>query len=162
MSGRILCGLVLVGIALGVTIGCAGPTSDRPATYPVTGIVTLDGSPVAGAAVTFVPSVGGKSAAGVTDASGKYALTTFEGGDGAVPGDYSVKIVKYEGGEVGGEETGEGDAGMMSADYEAGVESGEDEAAKNLLPEKYSDAKTSGLKATVTEGENSFDFPLES
>jgi hypothetical protein len=34
-------------------------------------------------------------------------------------------------------------------------------APKNLLPEKYADQKTSGLTATVKEGDNSFDFPLE-
>ena len=163
MNGRTLCGLVLAGVALALTIGCTEPGVERPETFAVTGIVTLDGNPVEGATVTFVPAAGDRSAAGMTDASGKYALTTFEGGDGAGPGEYGVKIEKYAGGSAG-EETGEGDEGMMSADYEAGLrsEGGEGGEPKSLLPEKYSDPSSSGLKATVTEGENSFDFPLES
>src|SRR5689334_9866332 len=43
--------LVTVGIVLA---GCSN--SSRPPTYPVTGTVTMQGKPVAGAAVTFVPT----------------------------------------------------------------------------------------------------------
>jgi hypothetical protein len=154
--------LVFVVIALGLVIGCdSGP--DRPATFSVTGTVTLDGDPVEGAAVNFIPTSGGKSAAGVTDASGKYSLTTFASGDGAVPGEYNVTIAKYEGADDAAEETGEGDAGMMSAEYDSGVGAEEgDDVSKSLLPEKYNDPNSSGLKATVTDKENSIDFPLES
>jgi hypothetical protein len=163
MNARTLCGLVLVGIALGMTIGCGPPVVVRPATFQVTGTVTLDGSPVEGAAVSFVPAPGGTAAAGTTDASGKYTLTTFEGGDGALPGEYSVKIAKYEGGPVATGTASEGDEGMMTAEYDAQAQGQEtdDAGPKNLLPEKYNDESTSELKATVTEGTNSFDFVLE-
>src|SRR5262245_51088003 len=84
--------LVAVGIAL---TGCSN--SSRPATYPVTGTVTLQGKPVAGAAVTFVPTGDeGEAASAITDSEGKYALTTWQAGDGARPGEYRVKVSKQE------------------------------------------------------------------
>jgi hypothetical protein len=141
-------------------LGCAQEGVDRPATYPVTGTVTHNGEPVAGATVTFVSGAGGRSAAGVTDASGKYSLTTFKSGDGAALGQYGVKIVKYEGG------TGDAPGGAGEPLEPGGVEpvEGAEEAEqelKNLLPEKYAEPSTSGLNATVAEGDNVFDFPLE-
>lgn len=146
-----------IGLLLGITwiVGCAQqPAADRPTTYSVTGTVTFQGNPVEGATVAFSPTQGKQGAFATTDASGKYSLTTFVGGDGALPGEYKVKISQYEkeapsGGEgeeyVPPEETGEG----------------EDSGPKNLLPEKYADANSSGLTATVTEGENTIDFALE-
>src|SRR5687768_4028659 len=83
--------LVTVGIVL---TGCS--SSSRPPTYPVTGIVTLQGKPVAGAAITFVPTGDGEAASAITDSEGKYALTTWEAGDGARPGEYRVKVSKQE------------------------------------------------------------------
>ncbi len=155
--------LLLICIAL--SLGCPQRGPDRPATYPVTGTVTHNGEPVGGAAVTFVAVGGGQSAAGVTDASGKYSLTTFQSGDGAVPGQYGVKIVKFEseaaeaGGGAGAEPL---EPGGLPAGPAAGMGVGEGGSEpKNLLPEKYADPSTSGLNATVAERDNVFDFPLE-
>ena len=83
--------LVTVGIVL---TGCS--SSSRPPTYPVTGTVTWQGKPLAGAAITFVPTGEGEAASAITDAEGKYALTTWEAGDGARPGEYRVKVSKQE------------------------------------------------------------------
>ena len=63
----------------------------------MTGTVTLQGKPVAGAAITFVPTgEEGEAASAITDSEGKYALTTWEAGDGARPGEYRVKVSKQE------------------------------------------------------------------
>lgn len=81
-------------------LGCGG--SGNPVA-PVQGVVTLDGKPVAEMVVTFTPvpgkteSVGdvnepGKSATGSTDASGKFNLSTYERGDGALVGEHKVSI----------------------------------------------------------------------
>jgi hypothetical protein len=60
----------------------------------VTGKVTLDDQPVEGASVIFQgESGGGHPAAGQTDSEGVFYLGTFEGGDGAFPGEYKVLIV---------------------------------------------------------------------
>ena len=155
--------LLAMGIALG--LGCPQQGAKGPATYAVTGTVTQGGQPVEGATVTFVPAGSGKSASGITDASGKYTLSTSKAGDGAVPGEYGVKIVKYEGQPqqaAGSGSEGETDESGYPASYDGAAPEGEDEGAPaNLLPEKYADPSTSDLKATVQEGDNTFDFPLE-
>jgi len=155
------CALVMVGMVL--SLGCPQQGSDQPATYVATGTVTQGGSPLEGATVTFVPTASGNSATGITDASGKFTLTTFASGDGAVPGQYGVKIVKYEGGGTDAAAGAGGAApGEMPADYGGAVEEESSEPA-NLLPEKYADPNTSGLTASVTDdpSQNVFDFPLE-
>lgn len=158
-------GLVLVMVATALACGCAPSGPDHPATYAVTGKVTLDGNPVEGAVVAFVPSAGGNSATGITDASGAYQLSSFGSNDGAVPGEYKVKVTKFQGagGEVApGAVTGPvDDGGQHPENY---VESAEDAApAENELPASYADATTSGLSATVTENasQNVFDFELK-
>jgi len=164
MNTKTLGSLLVVALLASVlAIGCGQQGADRPKTVPVTGTVTHNGEPVEGATVAFQPVGGSKGAVGVTDASGKYALTTFESDDGAVPGEYKVKVFKYK---VEGSEGGVADTD--SADYVPpgmGEEGGQDDesgAPENLLPAQYADPTTSGLTATVSEGgDNNFDFPLE-
>jgi len=156
--------LAVVLLASMLALGCPGQQGgDRPSTSPVSGTVTYDGQPVDGATVAFQSADGSRSAVGVTDAGGKYTLTTFESGDGAVPGEYQVKIFKYE---VEATEGPGGEIDMDSPEYVppeiAGEGATEDSGEpENLLPEKYNDPTTSGLTATVSEGENTLDFPLE-
>jgi len=70
-----------------VVAGCG----NRPS--KVTGTVTLDGTPVEGATVTFIPVDGkARSASGSTSADGTFELTTFKDKDGALPGDYKVTV----------------------------------------------------------------------
>lgn len=143
---------VAILVSLALLTGCA-PTTERPDTTGVTGTVTLNGEAVEGAVVTFVPTGDGQSAVGKTDASGKYALTTFGGGDGAVTGEYAVKISKYAAPEAaagGGEEEGE---------YEEDADDTGEQVS--LLPEIYADEGTSNLTASVSEGSTTFDFALE-
>ncbi len=146
-----------------LALGCQ-KGSDRPTTYSVTGTVTQAGAPLEGASVVFVATGDGQAASGTTDASGKYSLSTFGGDDGAVAGQYGVKIIKMEGGAApvggGGEDSQESDA------YEAAMQGAPPEAdgteePKNLLPEKYADVSTSGFSETVAESDNVFDFELE-
>ena len=153
-----LLAVVLLASVLG--LGCGGQQgADRPKTVPVSGTVTHNGEAVDGATVAFQSAGGSRGAVGVTDAGGKYTLTTFESGDGAVPGEYQVKIFKYK------VEISEAVADTDSEDYVPPAEGeGEEEAAEpeNLLPPIYADPTTSGLTATVSEsGDNTFDFPLE-
>ncbi|MEX2174225.1 MAG: carboxypeptidase-like regulatory domain-containing protein [Pirellulaceae bacterium] len=155
------CGVLVM--ALGLVLGCGEGTG--VSTVAVTGTVTHKGAPLAGAVVSFVP-VGGvteekRSAVGVTDAAGKYSLTTQAKDDGAVPGEYQVSITRYEGPPPvagGGEEAGPD--GEMPASY--GGEAPETPPAQNLLPAKYASPDTSGLTATVAGGEPApHDFDLE-
>lgn len=53
--------------------GCNNNPANYPDTAPVTGTVTVDGQPLAGASLTFVPA-SGRPSSGTTDSSGKYWL----------------------------------------------------------------------------------------
>ncbi|OYV82733.1 MAG: hypothetical protein B7Z73_16840 [Planctomycetia bacterium 21-64-5] len=119
----------------------------------MTGVVTYNGVPVAGAAVVFSPPSGGKPASGITDEQGHYILSTFKDKDGAVPGDYQVSVAKSQtdGPTMTDEER------YKYIEEHGGANPPEPES-KNLLPEKYLSPATSDLKATVKPGNN--DIPL--
>lgn len=75
--------------------GCAGGEGDGPKKYPVRGVVLVNGQPAERMAVTFHnadPQAPGNAArpVGVSDAEGRFALSTDADKDGAVEGDYEV------------------------------------------------------------------------
>lgn len=87
-----------LALLLVVLVGCAGESYK---VAPVSGRVTLNGSPLAKASVTFSP-VGdennqepGPGSAAITDAEGRYTLEliTAKPGRGAVVGKHKVRIV---------------------------------------------------------------------
>lgn len=75
--------------------GCGG---DSFSVVPVSGMVTLDGQPLADARVAFEPiaAVGellaGPGSHGKTDAAGRYRLETLDGRPGAIVGRHRVTI----------------------------------------------------------------------
>lgn len=162
---------VAVAIALtAASFGCGQSADpDRPETFPITGTVMYNGAPIEGASVSFVPmgeGTGGegKGAAGFTNASGQYTLTTFKAGDGAVPGQYRVKITKLTQppAPAAAPATPSGSGVEVEAGYEPGAEDAPEAAPTNLLPAKYADPNTSGLMVEVKAGENPpQDFTLE-
>jgi hypothetical protein len=81
-------------------VGATGCGGDGPAVEKVAGVVRLDGKPVEGATVSFVPGSGGLFASGLTAADGSFTLNTAapgaRPGSGAAVGDYRVTIVKME------------------------------------------------------------------
>jgi hypothetical protein len=82
--------LALVAVLLA---GCAKST--RKPVFPARGQVFIDGKPVAGATVFFVPveiDPDGIAPFGVTDATGAFTLTTYLTFDGAPAGEYVVTI----------------------------------------------------------------------
>lgn len=116
--------------------GCGGNAD----VSDVTGLVTLDGQPLANARIAFVSKDGGNTILGRTDDQGRYKL--FYTGDvkGAPQGEYSVRITTAE----------EGDP-----DAEPPIP-----ASPEKLPPKYH-ADTE-LTATVTAGKQEIDFELKS
>ena len=142
-------GVILVLASCLYLTGCEAVPEHQKGTIPATGIVTFSGSPVAGATVTFLALKQGRSASAITDAQGRYALTTFRRGDGALPGDYNVIVMKFD--AVTGDTTGK--------KY---VPAQEVPEPKNQLPARYAQPGKSGLKATVTADAkaNVFDFSL--
>ncbi len=153
--------LLALGIwALALGPGCGGGGSAN--TVPVTGTVTYNNQPVEGAVVSFIPVREGQSAIGKTNASGRYTMRTAQS-DGVVPGQYRVKIEKFEGGE-----RATGPSGPTVEEYPADYAETEAQAGaaptpapKHLLPAKYADPTTSGFTVTVSSGQqNTFDFAL--
>src|SRR5207245_8454223 len=68
------------------------------------GVVTLDGKPLEGARVTFLPeSAGAFVASGKTDYEGNFLLSTPGLGLGALPGEYKVVLSHIPAGEDDGE-----------------------------------------------------------
>jgi hypothetical protein len=127
--------------------GC-GERNDVPH-YPVSGIVTLDGKPLAGAGVMFLPrgETRGNACVALTDGEGKYSLKPERGGGtGAPEGEFAVTISKMKDPPPG---TGSGPAA---------AETGFDET----LSPKYWDSAQTILSAHVPQGGATIDFPLKS
>ena len=135
----------LIAMPLLLLLGCGSGNKTKAKTVDVSGRVTLNGQPLAGALVSF--STSDFSAAAETDDDGKYTLP-----QGAAVGENHVTISKIK-----------GDAGF-STDPEDGMDAGQLEAAQDpnitgkksldgeQLPAKYSDPEKSILKYIVTEG----------
>jgi len=126
----------------------------------VTGQITENGKPVADVDVAFRPDntvSGQKPANGKTDSQGRYTLTTFSFGDGAMAGSYRVTLSKFD--------IAAGDsADIDSDDYVPPDASRSVKPPKNQLPKNLSDPETSGLTATIDPAaeENVFDFSIGS
>lgn len=147
--------LWLLVAALVVTTGCS-----KSSLIPVTGTVTLDGKPLDGAAISFVPAIapdsdtapaGQTPATGQTDASGKFTLGSVAG-VGAVQGTYKVGVSKAAAGAkvTGGDAPKGAPPGTMLS---GGPGTGKPPAmAKNLVPDKYVNPDTSGITVEVKPG----------
>jgi hypothetical protein len=71
--------------------GCSGPSG--PATVPVNGTLTIDGTPANNVTITLVPSDPGLEAAAGQVNNGTFQLYTgVQGVPGAVPGKYKVVL----------------------------------------------------------------------
>jgi hypothetical protein len=107
---------------------------------PVTGTLKFaDGSVPNGfeRTITFQPVPGGpgtKGASSLIADDGTFSLRTLRPGDGALPGDYAVTVHAVD-----------------------AVRDG-----KSIVAQKFTNAKITPLKATVTpDGENHFDFVVD-
>ncbi len=109
----------------------------------VTGTVTLDGSPLAEAFVSFTPDDGGRPVSITTNDSGEFA---FDDGTppGLLAGVYKVTVSKTE---RLGLPPGIEEGGPIPADFDPA-------SAKEhwVTPRKYAKTSTSGLTANVERG----------
>ena len=126
--------VVLAGIACTLAAGCSD--NGRAPVYPVRGQVLLNGKPLSEAIVTFHLQDASTTEAlpsAHTDAEGRFALTSYEPGDGAPAGAYAISLVCFR-----------------AQPIRKGVES----SALNVVPSRYANAATSKLTATVVSGNN--------
>jgi hypothetical protein len=126
--------LLVICAFFSVLAGCGPKGRPTVPTALVSGVVKMDGQPLAGAQVNFLNT----DYAGVadTDASGRFEMT-------AQPGSNKVFIVKYQGA------SGSFDATMIGGGDMAGS------GPKQLLPPKFSDPGKSELTFTVSDEGNS-------
>ena len=114
----------------------AGCGQKGPLLVPVSGLVTLDGEPLASAVVAFEHTGGLNMATGVTKDDGRFELAIHKMGKGATPGPHRVQISRSES-DTPGKTTW-------------------------ISPKKYAAFETSGLSVDVTPKHNTFTFELSS
>lgn len=121
-----------------ILTGCQG-NPDHQTTIPVTGVVTYKNAPVTSGTITFHPvAAEGNPAVSLIDDQGKFQLTTYSKGDGAVAGFHNVTIVVSP--RLDGTNTGEAD----------------------VIPPAYNRAETTPLSLEVLpQGNNHFEIVLK-
>ena len=132
-------GAVLLLVAL--VAGCSQGEPTRRDVFPVTGQVTYQGRPAAGAWVVFHPKAADANypqPKAQVDAQGNFVLSTYAPQDGAPAGDYAVTV-----------------------ELRKLVASGADvEAGPNLLPPQYATPQTTSIAAKVVEGVNTIPIKI--
>lgn len=91
--------LVCVGVVVACLVGCGG-ANDGFAYQPVSGVITVDGKPVAGLTISFAPQgaslESGRPSVATTDEEGRYVAKTLDGVSGAAVGDHLVSITSEQ------------------------------------------------------------------
>jgi hypothetical protein len=134
--------LFLLLAALGVLGGCG---NKRLPVAPAQGQVFYQGKPLAFGSVMFQPSVG-PPARGVIQSDGSFQLSTYGTNDGAVVGPHKVRIACFE--------TQRPSNGAPAA------RQGEVGVGRSLIPQKYSNFDTGGLRVEVKAANEPFVFKL--
>jgi hypothetical protein len=118
-----------------LSAGCGKADTNCLPVFPVKGQVQFEGRATPGALVVLHPArVDSQTPRprGKVDKDGAFALSTYSANDGAPTGDYTVTV-----------------------EWQGLVGSGEDvRLGPSLLPPKYSNPRTSDLRARVVEGSN--------
>lgn len=103
-------------------MGIAGCGDDRPTRVPVSGTVMIDDQPLTYGFIRVIPEKG-RLATAKLDSQGRFALMTYEQGDGVVLGTHSVEVI--------------------------GEEALSETRSKWHAPKKYGRKHSSGLTATI-------------
>lgn len=129
-----------------MTLGGCSDGSSPPATTPVSGTVSYKGQPLGKGTVTFQPADKGEGvqrpALGEIGADGRYQLSTFTQGDGALPGNYHVLVTSFV-------------SDPTAEEYAEGAK------RESAIPEKYSNALTSGMTKEVPSGSSGINYDIE-
>ena len=91
--------LLLTAFMIGILVGCGGAPDDGPPRVDVSGVITLDGQPIAKAGIFFQPKDGGPGV-GCAIQDG---LFSTDSGKGAVAGPQVVNVTFPDWGEEGTE-----------------------------------------------------------
>lgn len=137
-----------VAIILPVAWGCG---RGGPPMYPVSGAITVGGSPAPNVQVTFMPADASLPvASGNADASGRYTLSSGANNrQGAAAGSYKVVLRQLEGGS--------------EADVAARYTSGQGKApvVKSSFPKEYQSVETTPKQVEVKAADtNTIDIAI--
>lgn len=128
-------GLLSAAMAAVVFVGCGEAKPARTPVFPIKGTITFKGQPMPGALVALhpkTPVAGTPSPRANVTKDGAFEVSTYDGGDGAPAGDYTLTVLWYK-----------------------QVKNGSDIiAGPNVIPQKYAKAETSDLNISVKEGVN--------
>lgn len=144
---RMMCAIAVAAL---LVPGCS---TKPPPIVPVSGVVRINGVPLAGAEVTFLPTTkgldGNYAATAVTDEQGRYELKT-NGQTGACATECVVVVA--EGPMPDEARSQKREAQEIAARYLAGLKN-------RPIPAQYGTAAQSPLRVTVKAGQT--DYPLE-
>lgn len=135
----IVAGLMLLGV-----VGCSG-APEKPKVYAVTGKVTVQGAPLEGALISFVPVGAGDGASATLASGGSYTLMALDGRPGCPPGKYKVVLRPS--------------AEAMQAAMK-GMTGPGGPKVDSKVPPTYSDAATSPKEVEVKEQANVIDIAI--
>jgi hypothetical protein len=128
-------GFLLIGVAL--LQGCSGETSSIPKTVEVSGLVTLNGTPLTEGSINFSSGTTGDSAIASINQDGRFLF-----GNGVLPGTYRVTITP--------------------SNSKVPPAPGVAPPKLNLsIPAKYGDPASTDLKAEVSSQSTDFTFDLK-
>jgi hypothetical protein len=135
-----------LGFCLLAGCGSAG----GPALTPVTGTVTLDDKPLAGALVRFMPqgNTKGNGGSARTDAAGKYEIVAHAMSErkGLLPGDYKVMVTRLVTPE-----------GVLLLTKVTPI----DKPSQETVPEPYCKPQLTPLEVTIGAEAVTYDVPLK-
>jgi hypothetical protein len=138
----------LYGATLLIALGC-GSGERKEGLAPVTGRITYDGQLVPAGQIYFYPVDGKRSSSGTIDADGKYALTSYKSGDGALIGKHRVVIDATQ--PVGP---------LPNPDSPEAFKAAPLKPPERILPAQYYNQATTPLEAEVEDEENVIDFNI--
>ena len=129
--------------------GCEGDSSEP--LVPASGVVTLDGQPIEGVAITLVPKEGtsmGRICYGTTDGEGRFELRGSPERAGAIVGEHWAQFVK------------------MTQEDGSPIPEGatpEEVIPFNQLPEAYAESSTTPISVVIPpDGTSDMQFELTS
>lgn len=116
-------------------------SAQRPKTHKAKGTLMMDGQPLEGATIVMHAQAHDLSSQGVSDANGKFTLSTFKPNDGAVAGAHKVAVTKRTYEEV-------------KTKFNSAEENSVAKVPKELLPKRYSSPVTSDIEVSIKEDGN--------
>jgi hypothetical protein len=149
-----------IALLAALVVGCS---NDTPTLVPVSGRLTLDGKPLVGKTLKFLPEPGtpGQGSGATTNAAGEYTLLAVRPGairdeHGALPGTYRVVVVE----PMFPVNTPAQDVNDPTPTPAIGVPA--PVRKKQEIPITYTNADTTPLRIEVPKEGGTIDLPLES